>query len=158
MSGSLGVPSLFLFTGDPTGVDQSIFACPQGSFVFDNTGGTGTIYRKNNSGAANLDYTAFNLAGGAYTVISQNYDAKASERLGVITSLSSITITLPANPQPGDAVEVADASGQANTHNIVVSASRIAGYNGPLLMDINFCQIVLFWMGGTTGWQVIRRA
>lgn len=59
----------------------------------------------------------------SWQVISANYTARSKDKLLCDTSSAGFTVTLPANPNIGDIVEIADAKGLWGTNNLTLNGN-----------------------------------
>jgi len=93
--------------------------------------------------------------GGAvpWIIVTANYTASSTERIVANTTSNAFTITLPANPGPGDTVQIMD-GGDWTVNNLTVARNgrTIEGYTEDLLLNVKGV-IVDFVYDGTT-WQV----
>ena len=89
------------------------------------------------------------------SAISANTTLVAGRRY-FVTSASSLTLTLPANPVQNDQVDIFDASGNAATYNITLgrNSSLINGNAGNFIIDANGYWASLVYTGATYGWKV----
>lgn len=164
MSGSIGIPAPFYtFDGDPTNAPVTVINPPQGAFVFDVNGTEGTMYRKLSQAGDNSLYAEYRLNSGRSLIIEATEDnqviqAASNDMIGLKVARPNFTVLMPPNPAIGDSVEIYDMLGTFSANHVFVDSPIINTDNGPLEMDINFCDVVLIWLDLPVGWQVIRRA
>jgi len=74
----------------------------------------------------------------------------------VNTTSGAITATLPASPQPGDAVEFVDAYGMFATNALTLNrnGSNINGVANNIDCDINYKRYLATYVDATVGWSV----
>jgi hypothetical protein len=100
---------------------------------------------------------AINSVSPTYELINQNFTAEIGKNYAIDTTIESISVTLPANPQTGDVIGFADARGTWATNPIVILR------NGGLIeeSEINFSNnaagtfFVVLFIDSTTGWRVL---
>lgn len=80
----------------------------------------------------------------------------AGNRTWVDTSGGPVNITLPANPNSGDAVLIADAEGTFVNNNVTVlrNGERIMSLNEDMLLNVNYAVITLVYVGVSAGWRL----
>jgi hypothetical protein len=85
-----------------------------------------------------------------------SYQATKGQKLLVKTNSESVTIILPAFPAIGDEVTIVDATGNANTNNIIVNrnANKILGTDNNFVININNANAKLVYYNETRGWLI----
>ena len=73
------------------------------------------------------------------------------------TAVTEITLTLPANPSPGDRVNLIDAAGQCGTTKAVIArnGNKIANLAEDLDFDIKNASLELIYSGSSYGWSIL---
>ena len=73
------------------------------------------------------------------------------------TAGTEITLTLPANPSPGDRVNLIDAAGQCGTTKAVIArnGNKIANLAEDLDFDIKNASLELIYSGSSYGWSIL---
>jgi hypothetical protein len=101
---------------------------------------------------ANVDLLSSN-----WNEVSSTYNAAASSKLFVDTSLGSVQVNLPASPSMGDEVYIVDASGTSGTNNIIVArnGSNIAGTAENLTIDVDGSSMILAYYNVNRGWIIV---
>ena len=90
---------------------------------------------------------------GSWTTVSSNTNANAGEQYLADTSGGIFTLTLPATPETGDSVAVADAADWAvNNLTVARNGSTIEGSASDLVMDVGGVIVTLIYTGTT--WKV----
>ena len=92
----------------------------------------------------------------SYISKSGNYTATAGEAIAANTSSGGWTLTLPAAPNTGTVVTVADASATWGTNNLTIapsSGSTIQGSVQNLICNVSNWQVTLYYNGTT--WIII---
>lgn len=158
MSGSLGIPHLFAYNGVPTSAPIGALNPEAGDLVFDTE--NNKLYRKTSPKDDNSGYAQINDVADTITLVNSAHDAVAGVPIIADTTSAGFTVTLPASPTVGQSVEIYDAQGTWNTNNVTVArnGNLIAGLAENLLLDDNNASVVLIYVGGATGWQLIRRS
>lgn len=89
-------------------------------------------------------------------VVSTSVTAVKYQTIGVNTSSAARTITLPANPEPGDWVRFFDshASWDKNNPTIARNGSRIMGKLENMIVDIKGRNFTLTYVDETNGWMI----
>jgi hypothetical protein len=98
---------------------------------------------------------AITISGGIdYEVKTANYTALDKEGILADTSGGAFTVTLPATPDVGDQVIIADPTGDWGTNNLTIgrNGSTIAGVNQDLVCDISGVSVQVVYDGTT--WAV----
>jgi len=93
-----------------------------------------------------------------YTFHTSNYTAEAGQGVLADTTGGSFTVTLPASPEVGDTVVVADAGGAWGTNNLTIArnGSTIEETSSDLVADVNGVSITLVYDGTT--WETYTQA
>ena len=122
---------------------------------------TYTSYRANTNTSGTTDpslsasWTSVVPAGGvSYLVKTANYTAKDKEGVLADTSGGAFTVTLPATPDAGDQVVIADSGNSWGTNNLTVgrNGSTIGGLAENLVCDITGASVQFVYDGST--WEV----
>lgn len=94
------------------------------------------------------------VAGEIWVFVSSNTAGVAGTRYATDTRAAPFTLTLPALPTIGSALEVSDAYGNWQTNNLTVAqgGNTIEGLAQNMVMDLNRARVV-FAFDGTT-WRV----
>jgi hypothetical protein len=101
------------------------------------------------------DGTEWGAIGGgggvAYTFHTSNYTAEAGQGVLADTTGGSFTVTLPASPEVGDTVVVADAGGAWGTNNLTIARNgeTIEDSATDLVADVDGVSITLVYDGTT---------
>jgi len=103
------------------------------------------------------DGTEWGSIGGggvSYTFHTANYTAEAGEGVLTDTTGGSFTVTLPASPDVGDTVVIADAGGAWNTNNLTIArnGSTIDGNAQDIVTDISNIRYSFIYNGTT--WNI----
>ena len=118
------------------------------------TGYTGSVGIGYTGSAGAAGYTGSG-AGGNWTLITANYTASTGDRIIADTSGGSITLTLPATPTVGHAIEVVDgANFGVNSLIIARNGSTIENYNDDIELDVPDADLKIIYDGTT--WQLIN--
>lgn len=123
----------------------------------------GKMYIKKNDGSDSIVEIGSGGGGGsgltAWAVKTANHTAADGERLLVDTSSGAVTITLPASPSSGDAVNIIDAGATAAANNITVArnSEKIDGEASDLTVDVNGAAFGLVYYNTTRGWVFIEK-
>jgi hypothetical protein len=99
-----------------------------------------------------LATTAFVAASvGAWTVKTTTYTAVAGDRIAASTSGAAWTLTLPASPSSGNAVEVMDGGGTFSTNNLTIArnSQTIMGLSEDMTVATDNTRFVLVFNGTT---------
>jgi hypothetical protein len=94
-----------------------------------------------------------------YTVVSTNTTLQAADLIAADTSGGSFTLTLPANPNNGDAVDIFDFSDTFDTNSLTIArnGTKIEGLEENLVCNVEGAYFTLIYTGATRGWQVLPR-
>jgi hypothetical protein len=100
---------------------------------------------------AKATVSQFVTASGAWTVKTTTYTAVAGDRIAASTSGGAWTLTLPASPSSGDAVEVMDGGGTFSTNNLTVArnSQTIMALSENMTVATNNIRFVLVFNGTT---------
>ena len=90
-----------------------------------------------------------------WTIVNASFTATATQAYAINSTNASITVTLPANPNPSDSLKILDYSQNCSTYNIIVkgNGNNIAGYVSDLLIDVSSVSTELTFIPGT-GWII----
>ena len=101
--------------------------------------------------------TAVAGAGANFVFASTNQTAVNNSAYFADTSVSSFTITLPANPAINDKVYIADVAGTFQANNLLVARNgrRISGFDSNLVLNVNNVAITLVYSNATYGWRIL---
>ena len=94
-----------------------------------------------------------------YTVVSSNTTLQAADLIAANTAGGSFTLTLPANPSAGDAVDIFDYSDTFDTNNLTIARNGqpIESLAEDLVCNVEGAYFTLIYTGATRGWQVLPR-
>jgi len=95
--------------------------------------------------------------GGEVYEASSNYTALPDQIVFCDTyTIGSFTITLPSNPDEGDAVAILDVMGSFQTNNLIVNGNgkKIDGYNEDFICDVNGAYIVFWYDQTADSWLI----
>ena len=119
------------------------------------TGATGPVGETGVTGPTGLN------ADIKYTVVVSQYYAPLNSRLAANTTSGAFTVYLPEYPAVGDAVEIVDIGGTFAANNLAVNVvdvgQLIDGQAPPLYLDVDYAQVLLVWVNGSVGWQLVRQ-
>jgi len=89
-----------------------------------------------------------------WTLQSMNYLAVSGDLIMADTSAGSWTLTLPATPQSGDAVQIQDAGDSFHINNLTIArnGSTIMGLAENMLVDVQRASFTLIY--NTTTWRI----
>jgi hypothetical protein len=96
----------------------------------------------------------FGLSGVTNTNVTSNYTSDVNERLFADSSSSTFTITLPATPNVGDAVQIIDVAGNFSINNVTVgrNGEKIQNLEEDLIMNLDNAAVTFVYSGATYGW------
>jgi hypothetical protein len=94
-----------------------------------------------------------------YAVVSSARTLEAADLIAADTSGGAFTITLPANPDAGDAVDIFDYSETFDTNNLTIARNGqpIESIAEDLICNVEGAYFTLIYTGATRGWQVLPR-
>jgi hypothetical protein len=94
-----------------------------------------------------------------YTVISVSQSLANSQNIAADTSGGALTLTLPANPSNGDAIDIFDYAGTFDTNNLTLArnGSRIEGLEENLICNVEGAYFTIIYGGSTNGWHIVPR-
>lgn len=103
-----------------------------------------------------LSTTATVDVGNPWQVIENNYTATVKDRLFISTTVTAVTVTLPAGPTLGDFVQFVDYAGSfgVNTATIARNGELIMGIPEDLLIDFAGAANTLIYSGPDEGWRL----
>lgn len=105
------------------------------------------------AGVVTTDKLANTIGVNAWRVVSSNFSINIGDRIGVNTSSTMITGTLPSSPTLGNMVTLGDINGTWGTNNLIVNGNGNTILGDPtLICNTPYKQIVLFYTG--TSWSV----
>lgn len=86
--------------------------------------------------------------------INSNTSATANKTYWVDTSGSSVTITLPSSPNPGDFIKVTDVSGTFGTNNCTIdpNGNRIMRQADSMTISTNGASVRMVYHSSGAGW------
>lgn len=107
---------------------------------------------KDSTGTSVLGITS--KAEPSFDIKTASFDAASGSRYGVGTTSSTVTATLPAVPQAGDAIYFVDAGGAYATNNLIIepNGGTIMGTSGAMTVSVNDQNFGLMFNGTT--WRV----
>jgi hypothetical protein len=108
-------------------------------------------FAKANTGSGGGSSITWYIANANTTVVS-------SSGYFVDTTLSPLTLTLPASASLGDTIRFNDLTGTFSSNNLTVAANgnKIQGVAQDLLVDINQSSFGLVYSNSTYGWKVLE--
>lgn len=94
--------------------------------------------------------------GTPWQIIETNYTATNRDRLFISTTVTAVTVTLPATPMLGDFVEFIDYAGSfgVNTATIARNSELIMGIPEDLIVDFAGAANTLIYAGPAEGWRL----
>ena len=94
-----------------------------------------------------------------YEVVSSASTLEAADLIAADTSGGAFTLTLPANPNNGDAVDIFDFSETFDTNPLTIARNGqpIESLNEDLIANVEGAYFTLIYTGSTRGWQVLPR-
>lgn len=115
-------------------------------------GTNGQVLTSAGSGAAPTWTT---LSSGSFTAKTTNYTAISGDNILANTSSASWTLTLPATPATGSAVQVVDSFGSFGTFPLTVArnGSTIMSASEDMILSVNGAATTFVYNGST--WRVI---
>ena len=93
----------------------------------------------------------------APVTVSSAYTARNWETVRVDTRSSSVTVTLPANPQVNDRIQFADAFGTWHINRPMINRNgkKIMGLDQDLELNLKGENFTLAYSGDTDGWVIL---
>jgi hypothetical protein len=94
-----------------------------------------------------------------YTVVSSSQAVSNRQLIAADTSAGSFTLTLPANPAAGDAIDIFDYSDTFDTNPLTIgrNGKNIEGEAEDLVANVEGAYFTLIFTGDSRGWQVVPR-
>jgi hypothetical protein len=94
-----------------------------------------------------------------YEVVSSARTIEAADLIAADTSGGAFTLTLPANPSNGDAVDIFDFSDTFDTNNLTIArnGTKIEGIEENLVCNVEGAYFTMIYTGATRGWQILPR-
>jgi hypothetical protein len=94
------------------------------------------------------------LGTGPWEYLTSNTTAETGDRF-IVDSTTVTNINLPANPDPMDVVEIADAKGTFASNSVIIDpgTKRIRGVVDTLELDVDWAKIELVYVDSNTGWR-----
>lgn len=89
--------------------------------------------------------------------ITSDHNVLAGQILLLDTTAGPINLTMPANPRPGDRINIIDAAGNCGTNKGVVlrNGHKIANLAEDLDFDIRNASLELIYTGSAFGWSIL---
>jgi len=144
-------------------IDGTVAVIPTGTTAERPTSPSAGMLRFNETenvfeGYDGVEWGSIGGGGVQYTFHTSNYTASSGEGVLADTSAGSFTVTLPASPDVGDTVVVADAGGAWGTNNLTIArnGSTIEDSADDLVADVNGVSITLVYDGTT--WETYSQA
>lgn len=108
-----------------------------------------------NAAACSAAVTAVNAAiNMSVAVVSGTSQAAASGNIYVLQNAAATTVTLPANPNPGDVVGIKSANGRFD--NVVArNGKQIEGKSEDVTIDVKGIAIKLQYIDSTSQWRIL---
>jgi hypothetical protein len=94
-----------------------------------------------------------------YTVVSSSQAVSNRQLIAADTSAGSFTLTLPSNPEAGDAIDIFDYSDTFDTNPLTIgrNGKNIEGEAEDLVANVEGAYFTLIFTGDSRGWQVVPR-
>ena len=94
-----------------------------------------------------------------YTVVSSARTLEAADLIAADTSGGAFTLTLPANPSAGDAVDIFDYSETFDTNPLTIARNGqpIESLAENLICNVEGAYFTMIYTGATRGWQILPR-
>jgi hypothetical protein len=94
-----------------------------------------------------------------YEVVSSSQQVSNRQFIAADTSGGSITLTLPLNPDNGDAIDIFDYAETFDTNPLTIARNGqpIESLNEDLTANVEGAYFTLIYTGSTRGWQVVPR-
>lgn len=105
-----------------------------------------------------VDCTEDTPAGGSssWVVKTEAYTAVAGDKILADTTAAAFSVALPATPDAGDEVDIADANGTFNTYNLTVvgNGANIAGGGDNATLSVNNSLSRFIYFNANKGWLI----
>jgi hypothetical protein len=94
-----------------------------------------------------------------YEVVTSSRTVTSRQFIAADTSGGSFTLTLPLNPEAGDAVDIFDYAETFDTNPLTIARNGqpIESLNENLICNVEGAYFTLIYTGSTRGWQVVPR-
>jgi hypothetical protein len=94
-----------------------------------------------------------------YTVVSSPQTLSNSQNIAADTSGGAFTLTLPANPNAGDSIDIFDYSETFDTNPLTIARNgqRIESLEENLICNVEGAYFTMIYTGSTRGWQILPR-
>jgi hypothetical protein len=94
-----------------------------------------------------------------YTVVTTAQTLSNSQNIAADTSGGAFTLTLPANPSNGDAVDIFDYSETFDTNPLIIARNgeKIESQEEDLICNVEGAYFTLIYTGADRGWQILPR-
>lgn len=94
-----------------------------------------------------------------YTVVTSAQTLSNSQNIAADTSGGAFTLTLPANPNAGDSIDIFDYSETFDTNPLTIARNgqKIESLTEDLVCNVEGAYFTLIFTGATRGWQVLPR-
>ena len=119
-------------------------------------GGVGIVKDLYVGGTIYGTLSSTSTTGTPWQIIETNYTATNRDRLFISTTVTAVTVTLPATPTFGDFVEFIDYAGSfgVNTATIARNSELIMGIPEDLIVDFAGAANTLIYAGPDEGWRL----
>ena len=119
-------------------------------------GGVGIVKDLYVGGTIYGTLSSTSTTGTPWQIIETNYTATNRDRLFISTTVTAVTVTLPATPTLGDFVEFIDYAGSfgVNTATIARNSELIMGIPEDLIVDFAGAANTLIYAGPAEGWRL----
>ena len=103
------------------------------------------------------DHTHAGVGLTAWQVTTTADTAIAGDRFMADTTAAAFAITLPASPDAGDRVVIADYAGTFGSNNLTVenNGNNIMGLLAALVLDVSNVSVTLDYIDATQGWRIV---
>jgi len=110
------------------------------------------------SGASQSGFGRTGTVDWCTTAKTSPFTAVSGDGFFVDTSSGAVTVTLPASPNAGDIVSIADYTNTFCTHNVTVgrNGSKIGGVCADAVLETQGQSITLVYVDGTEGWKNVQ--